>query len=332
MSRPFSSGYLKYPGFGDIKLASGTAPNQDIPPFITRDTHLKGYRSDLGHCVRSMEEANIARCLMVSRLDYIYEPQAFRLNVTMGSDLFRSKSITYTPDFFVPSTGDYIEVKGTWRPRSIGTKALMKLVMFTEQYSDKKLVLIHSYDYRRDFPGFNLRTKEEILTPDMKKVFAVPIKEHPDLFWWEAGNRTSGYNVHTCPTFFGEESEIDDWERYVIISERKALVMVNRLLGEIHGHEKRLEEVESEVYELERDMKKNIDHDRHKFQSFLSQMSSLDEKIQDAKACLSSMYSVVGDYEEIPADTDLSEFDEFGDSFKAALAGIKTEIEEVKGQ
>jgi len=352
MSKIFSEGYLKHPGLGDIKLGSGTAPNEENYIFLAKDAFLKGYRPDLDHCVRSMEEANIARCLLISGLDYIYEPEAFPLITTIGADLFKSKRTSYTPDFFVPDTGDYIEVKGRWRPRSIGIRALMKLVMFREQHPDKKLVLIHSYDYRQDFPGLGLNVKEEILIPDMKEVFAVPIKEHPDLFFWETGNKNSGYNIYTCPSYFGQESDIDDDKRYCHIMWWKTPRIAGRLFSEIDKHEKELEYAESDLYYIEREFEsyikdKEIEHAERELydlerglepyikdndwgsSSFSMSVDSINDRIESAKSRISSMYRIVREFEYNPY-TNLSEFWEFEQSVEIMLGRIKTDTKELK--
>lgn len=67
-----------------------------------------GVREDLGHFVRSSWEANIARILNFNNIDYIYEPGRFDLG-ELG---------IYLPDFYIPQSDYYIEVKAYWKDKS----------------------------------------------------------------------------------------------------------------------------------------------------------------------------------------------------------------------
>lgn len=65
--------------------------------------HTKyGFRTDLGHFVRSTWEANFARILNYLGIEYQYEPRRFDINGIT----------TYTPDFYIPSLDLWIEIKG----------------------------------------------------------------------------------------------------------------------------------------------------------------------------------------------------------------------------
>ena len=60
-----------------------------------------GVRDDLGFFLRSTWEANYARILNYLGLEWSYEPKRF--STPYGS---------YAPDFYLPSTNEYVEVKG----------------------------------------------------------------------------------------------------------------------------------------------------------------------------------------------------------------------------
>lgn len=78
-------------------------PAYGKPPSPRAGRGIGGYREDLGHYVRSSWEANVARWLKNNGYNYQYEPKTFMFD-----------GFTYTPDFYVPSTKKWIEVKGWW--------------------------------------------------------------------------------------------------------------------------------------------------------------------------------------------------------------------------
>lgn len=86
-----------------------------------------GYRKDLGHYVRSSWEASVARYLKRMEIDYVYEPQRFYL---------KELDCTYCPDFYLPDTDEYIEVKG-WDTKI----ARAKRNVFRKQYKKKLMVI-----------------------------------------------------------------------------------------------------------------------------------------------------------------------------------------------
>ncbi|MFH1547150.1 MAG: hypothetical protein ABIC57_01555 [bacterium] len=65
------------------------------------------YASDLGHIVRSMWEANIARAFRFMNIEYEYEQYRFRL----------SSNTVYIPDFFLSSWNTFVEIKGNYLNR-----------------------------------------------------------------------------------------------------------------------------------------------------------------------------------------------------------------------
>lgn len=98
-----------------------------------------GKRSDLNNqYFRSTWEANIARYFNYLGIEWQYEPKTFIFeNITRGS-------VSYTPDFYLPKTDEWIEVKG-W----MDGKSKTKLKRFEKQYPEeyKKLKLIQEKEY-----------------------------------------------------------------------------------------------------------------------------------------------------------------------------------------
>lgn len=101
------------------------------PPTATKTYTKAGMREDLGHYVRSSWEADLARVFKYLGLSYQYEPHTFELTAPDGHTL------TYTPDFYVPSEDKYYEVKG-W----MDAVSARKIQLFNEQYPDHELVVI----------------------------------------------------------------------------------------------------------------------------------------------------------------------------------------------
>jgi DNA-directed RNA polymerase subunit RPC12/RpoP len=90
-----------------------------------------GFRRDLGHYVRSSWEADFARVLRHLGVEYQYEPRRFALARPDGSPL------TYAPDFYVPESRCFYEIKGWMDERSAE-----KVRLFREQYPDETLIVI----------------------------------------------------------------------------------------------------------------------------------------------------------------------------------------------
>jgi DNA polymerase III alpha subunit len=106
-------------------------PMYGRPPKSTKTYTKAGYREDLGHYVRSSWEADVARVFRLLKLDYLYEPKTFELTRANGT------TVTYTPDFYVPSEKKYYEVKG-W----LDAASEEKIRLFHEQFPDEELILI----------------------------------------------------------------------------------------------------------------------------------------------------------------------------------------------
>jgi hypothetical protein len=75
---------------------------------------------------RSDYEAHFSEWLNQNGIGWVYEPFTFAVGAG-----------TYTPDFFLPRQGVFLETKGAW---GIGQKK--KLVDVTEQYSDLPLAVV----------------------------------------------------------------------------------------------------------------------------------------------------------------------------------------------
>lgn len=71
--------------------------------------HKRGYREDIGISVRSSWEADYIRVLNHLGVRWEYEPKTFELVFPDGS------KHTYTPDFYLPEQGEWVEVKGYMR-------------------------------------------------------------------------------------------------------------------------------------------------------------------------------------------------------------------------
>lgn len=104
--------------------------------------NYKGARfyEDIGMRLRSGWEANIYRIFKHMGIDLDYEPRTFML----------SDGRTYTPDFFIHETGEFIEVKGRW----IGD-AREKVEMFRDEYPAYPLEVIDGLEYKQYMKDFS---------------------------------------------------------------------------------------------------------------------------------------------------------------------------------
>jgi hypothetical protein len=79
----------------------------DGKPAAEKPKHVKqGKREDLGIYFRSAWEANVARWLNSQQILWEYEPRVFFF------DKFRSGTNSYCPDFYLPDSGEWLEIKG----------------------------------------------------------------------------------------------------------------------------------------------------------------------------------------------------------------------------
>lgn len=98
---------------GELKLPHPKNPNNQYGKM--------GYREDLGHFTRSIFEANYCRYLKFFKVDYVYEPITVPLYI--GKELVYN----YTPDFYLPATNDFVELKGIFKEKDI-----LKISLFRE--------------------------------------------------------------------------------------------------------------------------------------------------------------------------------------------------------
>lgn len=104
-----------------------------------------GYREDLGQYFRSEWEAAYARYLNANDVEWTYEPRTFEITET----------INYTPDFYLPKSEEWVEVKGYWDETSI-----MKCGLFEQKYPELSLVKIDSTNYNLIEQYTHYTTKE----------------------------------------------------------------------------------------------------------------------------------------------------------------------------
>jgi len=90
-------------------------------------THSKGdyYK---GIWMRSSWEIAYAKWLDKKDIKWLYEPKAFKVSYRINGNI---KNGTYRPDFYLPETDEYIEIKGWWRG-----DALDKFNAFIKEYPE----------------------------------------------------------------------------------------------------------------------------------------------------------------------------------------------------
>jgi len=79
---------------------------------IVRKRMMARYPTMKGEMVRSRWEQAVANWLFKHSIGYLYEPRIFALTDADGG-------FSYVPDFHLPDTDEWIEVKGWWFPASI---------------------------------------------------------------------------------------------------------------------------------------------------------------------------------------------------------------------
>jgi hypothetical protein len=75
---------------------------------------------------RSSWELAYAKYLDKNHIKWEYEPRTFKIN-----------NMTYTPDFYLPNSDTWIEIKGYWRD-----DAIKKFIMIKKLYKSMKIVLL----------------------------------------------------------------------------------------------------------------------------------------------------------------------------------------------
>jgi len=77
--------------------------------------------------MRSSWEIEYAKFLDTKGISWLYESKRFTL----------SDGRTYTPDFYLPATNTYVEIKGHWFPA-----AKAKFAMFKKEFHNVKIIVI----------------------------------------------------------------------------------------------------------------------------------------------------------------------------------------------
>lgn len=80
-------------------------------------------------------ELAYAKWLRKNHIAWRYEPKAFPLKYEIGEG--KIKETTYTPDFYLPKTDEFIEIKGWWRD-----DAEEKFAHFQQQYPNIKITVL----------------------------------------------------------------------------------------------------------------------------------------------------------------------------------------------
>jgi len=114
-------------------LKNGTTKNKNNPMY-GKIAHGKGARYKQAW-MRSSWETAFAKYCIKNHIKYRYEPKSFEI-------VYKYKGIkkegTYRPDFYLPETDEYIEIKGYWRD-----DAKVKFNAFKRQYSKIKIKIVN---------------------------------------------------------------------------------------------------------------------------------------------------------------------------------------------
>jgi hypothetical protein len=102
-------------------------------------THGKGAYYN-GIWMRSSYEIAYAKWLDKNNMKWLYEPKAFEITYEYNG---KDKEGTYRPDFYLPETDEYIELKGYWRD-----DAKVKFESFKEQYPMINIKLLMQKDLK----------------------------------------------------------------------------------------------------------------------------------------------------------------------------------------
>jgi hypothetical protein len=95
---------------------------------------------------RSRWEVYVAKLLLYGDIYFLYEPRRF----------FFSKTLSYLPDFYIPSYGTYVEVKG-----SLSKKDRLLLSIFSRTHKIK-------YLGKSELVAISGRNAAFLSSPDMK--------------------------------------------------------------------------------------------------------------------------------------------------------------------
>jgi hypothetical protein len=107
------------------RIEKGVAKGNKNPMFGKIASHGKRFwYKDI--CFRSSWELAFAKFLDNTRIKWLYESKTFPIKLNNGVDA------TYTPDFYLTETNEYIEIKGWWRDI-----AKEKYECFLKQHNEK---------------------------------------------------------------------------------------------------------------------------------------------------------------------------------------------------
>ena len=85
--------------------------------------------------LRSTYEKRFAAWLDANNIEWLYEPKRFKI---------QSLDTTYCPDFYIPSSNQWYEIKGYWYE-----SAQLKFTAFLEEYPDINIQIIYKEDLER---------------------------------------------------------------------------------------------------------------------------------------------------------------------------------------
>jgi hypothetical protein len=97
-----------------------------------------GYREDLKQYFRSKWEANIARYYNFVGIKWIYEPQEFEFYKIKRGSRF------YKPDFYLPASDSWVELKGFFRA-SDKTKLRRFKKYYPEEFTKLRFIIKDPY-------------------------------------------------------------------------------------------------------------------------------------------------------------------------------------------
>ena len=133
------------------------------PSSIPSKKSNSGKRTDLNNTFfRSSWEANLARYYNYANIQWKYEPETFYFSG------YKRGSISYTPDFYLPETNQWIEVKGYFN-----SKDRTKIKRFKQQYPDEfeKLIFMIEKDKGKSYEFIKKLNKLDglIIYNDLRK-------------------------------------------------------------------------------------------------------------------------------------------------------------------
>lgn len=151
---------------GKTRVAKDSHEIDIIPPKGGRGNayrHTKsGFRKDLNLNMRSNWEANTARVMNLYKIKFQFEPKVFYFPIKRGTK-------SYTPDFFLESTQEWMEIKGY-----LDDKSKLKIKRFKKYYPEEfeKMIFVIS-KYSADAKNFaeEMQINNVLFYEDIKNFF-----------------------------------------------------------------------------------------------------------------------------------------------------------------